>query len=96
MITGAGKVGVSFAGPGGIILGPGAPTVLVEGSPISVAGDEVTPHGENLHAKPNIDPTSCALRVLAMGKPVTVMTASKATCIHPVMAGSPTVIVNPK
>lgn len=92
---GAGKVGVSMAGTGGIITGPGAPSVFVEGAIISVGGDLVTPHGENKHAGPMILPPSCSKTVIAMGRGVTVMTRSKADCMHPVTLGSPTVIVGP-
>ena len=90
---GAGKVGMSQAGPGGIIMGPGAPTVLVEGMVVSCGGDAVKPHGENMHATPFILPPSASKTVLAMGRGVTVMTRSKANCGHPVMIGAPTVLV---
>lgn len=36
------------------IIGPGAPTVIAEGLPVSVLGDDVTPHGEPPHAKARI------------------------------------------
>lgn len=39
----AAKVGVSTVA-GGVIIGPGATTVLVEGAPQAVVGDSVAPH----------------------------------------------------
>ena len=42
-MPGVSRVGVDTAG--GIITGPGEPTVLVNGSPVSVIGDSVAPHG---------------------------------------------------
>ena len=93
-MLGAGKIGMSFVGkPPGIITGPGAPTVLVEGLPISCGGDAFAPHGENQHAKGIVVVSSCSKTVLAMGRGVTVMTRSKANCGHPVMIGAPTVLV---
>jgi uncharacterized Zn-binding protein involved in type VI secretion len=50
-MPGASRVGVDSAG--GIITGPGIASVIVNGSPISVIGDSVTPHitGPHLSAK---------------------------------------------
>jgi len=93
-MLGAGKIGMSFVGkPPGIITGPGAPTVLVEGLPISCGGDAFAPHGENQHAKGIVVVSSCSKTVLAMGRPVTVMTRSKGTCGEPVLLGAVTVQV---
>tara|TARA_B100000900_G_C20502512_1_gene684388 strand:- start:338 stop:622 length:285 start_codon:yes stop_codon:yes gene_type:complete len=90
---GIGKVGGSQCGPGGVIFGPGAPLVLAEGMPVSVAGDGVTPHGENMHAKPTILPPTCSKTVFAMGKPVAMETQTTATCFHPLTLGGITVKV---
>ena len=90
----AGKVGMSYVGkPPGIITGPGAPTVLVEGSPISCGGDIFASHGENAHAGGTVVPATCSKTVRAMGRPVTRMTSSKGTCGESVMLGAPTVFV---
>lgn len=92
---GIGKVGVSMCGPGGIVIGPGAPMVLAEGVPVSVALDKVTPHGENLHASPAnplLLPT-CSKTVFAMGKPVAMQKLTTATCTHPLTLGAVTVKV---
>ncbi len=35
---------------GGPIIGPGVPTWTLNGSPISIVGDLVTPHGEPPHS----------------------------------------------
>jgi len=34
---------------GGLIVGPGAPTVLTEGKPTSVVNDNIATHGESPH-----------------------------------------------
>lgn len=93
MINGAGKVGVSQIGPGGIIIGPGAPTVFVEGAIISTGLDTVTPHGENLHAKSTVTVATCSKTVFAMGKPVAKETGTVGSCLHPLKLGAVTVIV---
>jgi len=49
---GAARVGKDVAG--GVILGPGVPTVLVNGFPISLRGDAVAGHGQNEHAGPTM------------------------------------------
>lgn len=49
---GAARVGLDIAG--GIILGPGNPTVLVNGFPISLIGDAVAGHGDSPHNSPNM------------------------------------------
>jgi len=90
---GIGKVGMSQCGPGGVVLGPGAPTVFAEGMPVSVGNDNVTPHGENMHAKPTVLLPTCSKTVLAMGKPVAMQTQSTATCGHPMTIGAVTVKV---
>lgn len=85
---------MSYVGkPVGIIIGPGAPTVIVEGLPISCGGDAFTPHGENAHAKGIVTVESCSKTVIAMGRGVTVMTRSKGSCQEPVMLGATTVQV---
>lgn len=43
IVTGVSRVGQDSAG--GIILGMGAPTVFVNGTPVAVVGDAVSPHG---------------------------------------------------
>lgn len=62
------KVGVSTV-QGGIILGPGAPSVLVEGFICSVVGDSVAPHAPftGLHNSATIIQGSST--VSAEGKP---------------------------
>ena len=60
---GASRVGVDIAG--GVVLGPGEPTVLVNGFPISLVGDAVAGHGQNEHAGPVM--TGGSTNVLAGG-----------------------------
>ena len=65
---------------GGLILGPGVSSVLVNSLPISVLGDAVAGHGENQHAASSMligGPRS----VLAGGKPV-VKQGDPSTCGH--------------
>lgn len=51
-MPGVSRVGVDSAG--GIILGPGVPSVVVNGSPISIIGDAVDGHGDGPHASPTM------------------------------------------
>ena len=67
------------------IIGPGAPTVIAEGAPVSCLGDEVTPHGEPPHAKATVSSSSTS--VIAMGRGV-VRKGDVATCGDPVMSAS--------
>ncbi len=58
---GASRVGKDVAG--GVILGPGAPRVLVNNFPLSLNGDAVAGHGQNEHAGPTM--TGGSTNVLA-------------------------------
>ena len=49
-MPGVSRVGVDSAG--GTITGPGVPSVVVNGAPISVKGDAVAGHGSGPHAGP--------------------------------------------
>jgi uncharacterized Zn-binding protein involved in type VI secretion len=49
---GASRVGKDTAG--GVITGPGCPTVYVNGFPISLRGDAVAGHGKDKHAGPTM------------------------------------------
>lgn len=86
-MAGAGKTGASLAG--GVIIGPGAPSVLVEGTPVSTIGDLVVGHGPNPHIGATV--VSGSATVFAEGRPVTVEGLSVATCAHGVTLGAPTV-----
>lgn len=72
-----------------VVVGPGVPTILVEGSPISTIGDAVAPHGEPPHTSSVV--LTGAPRILAAGKPITVV-SSATSCGHPITFGSPTVV----
>jgi len=85
-----GLVGKSLVGPG-TDLGPGAATVIAEGSPVSVVGDRVSPHGTAPHTSPTIINGSGT--VFAEGRPVVVQGLSKASCAHAVNTGAATVQV---
>lgn len=84
----AGKVGTSIAG--GVVSGPGATTVLVEGSPISIVGDLVASHGAGAHAAASI--VSGSGTVLAQSTPVD-RVGDLASCGHAISTGSATVQV---
>lgn len=85
-----GKIGVTIYGAG-VEIGPGAPTVLVEGSPVGVIGDKITPHGKPPHTAPTVVTGSATVR--AEGKPVVVQGLSKASCGHAAASGAATVQV---
>ena len=85
-----GLVGKSLVGPG-TDSGPGAQTVFAEGSPVSLVGDLVSPHGEAPHISATIATGSDS--VFAEGKPVVVQGLSKASCSHEVTTGAATVQV---
>lgn len=87
-MPGKGKVGISTAG--GVITGPGCPTVLVEGVPCVVVGDTVAPHGTGLHAAATM--VSGSPTVFAGGKPVC-REGDAASCGHLLTLGAPTVQV---
>jgi|TARA_R110001606_G_scaffold398378_1_gene577281 uncharacterized Zn-binding protein involved in type VI secretion len=89
-MAGVGKVGSSLVGPG-VDIGPGIPNILVEMQPISVVGDLVAPHGEPPHTAATI--LSGSATVLAMGRPVTAVGLSTASCAHTMVVGAATVIV---
>lgn len=82
----AAKVGVSLAG--GIISGPGCSTVFVEGAPLSLVGDSISPHGITPHDLSII--TTGSLLVIAEGLPV-VRVGDFASCGHAVSLGAATV-----
>jgi len=79
----AATIGKSTAG--GPIIGPGAPTVLINGSPVSTLGDTVTPHGNGPHAAATI--ITASVTVFAQGKGI-VRAGDSASCGHPVVAVS--------
>ena len=82
-MSAAAIVGKSVAG--GVITGPGAPTVLVNGSAVSTLGDAVTPHGDPPHAAAKIITSSKT--VFAQGKGI-VRAGDKASCGHSVASGT--------
>jgi uncharacterized Zn-binding protein involved in type VI secretion len=95
-MPGIGKVGADNAG-GGIITGPGAPTVFAEGSVVSCAGgllpgDTVFTHGEPPHTG-GATIVNGSATVFAEGRPVTVAILSVASCGHPIGPGAVTVQV---
>jgi uncharacterized Zn-binding protein involved in type VI secretion len=77
---------------GGVILGPGAPTVYADNKVVSVITDRVAPHGPGLHGGPvlvsNGSPSVRAENKIVAKK------GSLASCNHPVIPGSSTVFVD--
>jgi len=70
----------------GVILGPGAPTVLVNAKPVSTETDLIAPHGSPPHTKAKVVKGSTTVR--AMGKGITTQGLSIATCAHVPVTGS--------
>ena len=83
-------------GAGGKISGPGASSVLVDGQPVSVLGDQVTPHppcgrpGGQPHCSATVIEGSGT--VTAEGSPIVFVGASD-SCGHSRVGGSSTVEV---
>lgn len=77
---------------GGLISSPGAPSVKVNGTPISTVGDTVMPHGNSPHTKAVIKTGSGTVK--AEGKRVARKGKSVASCGHNVSTGSPNVKVD--
>lgn len=72
---------------GGVIIGPGAPTVTVNDKICSVIQDRVQTHGDPPHVLPPI--VTAAPTIFAEDKRVTLTTISQASCRHQVSTGSP-------
>lgn len=85
------RVGVDLVSTG-VITGPGAPTVLVNGSIASTILDTVAPHGSPPHSKA-ITITG-ASTVIAQFFPLNLMGTTIATCGHSATTGSPNVLAS--
>lgn len=85
----AGLVGISEVN-GGIVTGPGAPTVIINGSTCATIGDDVSAHGLPPHDAATIVTGSST--VLAMGKAVA-RVSDLASCDDPIETGSANVLV---
>jgi uncharacterized Zn-binding protein involved in type VI secretion len=51
-VNGLGVTRVGIDSAGGLIIGPGAPTVLAEGFPVSLPNDSIVGHGDSPHNAP--------------------------------------------
>jgi len=91
MGLGAARVGIENAG-GGLISGPGAVTVLIEGVPASVLGDAVLPHPPFgvQHSNALLLQGSSTVFI---GGLAAIRTTDLATCNHGVFPGSTTVLI---
>lgn len=79
---------------GGIIIGPGAPTVMVEGAPISLVGDGIATHGEAPHTSGSSIIATGSLTVKAgngIDRDVAIAPGT-VSCGHTLSPGSSTVI----
>lgn len=76
---------------GGLIIGPGAPSVMVNGVPISTVGDGIATHGEAPHTSGSSLITLGSGTVLAEGKFVSIAPGT-VSCGHTLSPGSSTVI----
>ena len=76
---------------GGVIIGPGAPTVMVNGAIVSTVGDSIATHGEAPHTSGSSIISSGSSTVFAMGKPVAIA-PGVVSCGHTLSPGSFTVI----
>ena len=71
------------------IIGPGAPTVIADGAPVSTMFDDVAPHGEPPHAKALVIGGSAT--VIAAGRPV-VRNGDPASCGDTVVSASMVIV----
>lgn len=76
---------------GGLIVGPGAPTVIVENTPISTIGDGIATHGEAPHTSGSSLVTLGSTTVKAENKFVSIA-PGVVSCGHTLSPGSTTVI----
>jgi len=81
--------GGTLVGGRAVILGPGAPTVIAEGFPVSTMFDDVAPHGEPPHAKAVVIGGSAT--VIAAGRPV-VRNGDPASCGDTVVSASAVIV----
>lgn len=81
---------------GGLVIGPCAPSVTINGRPVSVPSDSVTPHpccgrpGCSIHCRAVT--TIGSSTVYAEGKPI-VYVGSPDSCFHPRASGSTNVVI---
>lgn len=77
---------------GGIIIGPGAPSVRANGFAVAVDGDAVASHGSSPHSNAILVPGNGSLSVTAEGNRIH-RAGDVASCAHPIVGGSPNVFV---
>jgi len=88
----AGRVGVDKFSTG-IIVGPGAVTVKIDGAPASLEGDAIAPHGMSPHDKSTV--ISASKTVKAEGRGIVQQGLAQAICGHVCTTGSFTTQVGP-
>lgn len=90
-----GLIGNSFVATGVVVGPPQAPTVIVEGKPVSVENDKVASHGAPPCTAAILTKPSCSKTVFANKKQVVVVGLTTSSCGHPVSTGASTVFVGP-
>jgi uncharacterized Zn-binding protein involved in type VI secretion len=84
------RLGIDMAG-GGLIMGPGAPSVIVNNAPISTINDGIATHGEAPHTSGSSLITTGSGTVKAENKFVSIA-PGVVSCGHTLAPGSTTVI----
>lgn len=77
---------------GGVILGPGASSVRVNGFAVATDGDSIASHGNSPHSNAILVPGNGSLSVRAEGEYIQ-RAGDIASCGHPIIGGSPNVFV---
>lgn len=88
----AGRVGYDKFSTG-IILGPGAATVYIDGAPASLLGDKIAPHGLSPHKAATV--ISASVTCIAEGRGMVQQGLAQAICGHVCTTGSFTTSVGP-
>jgi len=77
---------------GGLIIGPGSISMRVDGAPVAFVGDMAASHGSNRHAVPKLIMVGAAVTMRVDGR-IPAMRGTLATCGHPVIPGSSSMII---
>lgn len=89
-MPGIARVNTDIAG--GVIVGPGSSTMLVDGKPVSFIGDVVATHGNSPHNSPTL--VAGGASTIVVDGEIPAMQRSQAACGHTVSPGSSKMIVS--
>jgi len=89
-MPGIARVNTDIAG--GLIVGPGSSTMVVDGKPVSFIGDVVSTHGNSPHTSPSLI-AGGSTTMLVDGQ-IPAMQGSQAACGHTVSPGSSKMIIS--